>query len=151
MLCDCATGWKIKRNYGTFPHQSFNSLRGKHITHGSHNNQISQTIVWQGHLPNTVQCVVLVKSGVARVQSPASWVLRSNCSSSSQRAEFSDQAIVAMATAVLWSLNCVLGSVLRYCFWLTSSGSGLQSSTFLIVAEEATFLRSVVQCSGCHT
>lgn len=35
ILCDCATGWKTKRNYGTFPHQSFNSLRGNTVRTGA--------------------------------------------------------------------------------------------------------------------
>lgn len=101
LLCDCVTGWKknLFIFHDTFPH-GFNLLR--RIIAMSNNDQIGQKVeVWQclSSWHFSVWCwwtLVFPESSLA------SWVLRSNCSTGSQIAQFSDEAIVVAITAS-WS------------------------------------------------
>lgn len=115
-LCACATGWKIKRNHDIFPHGGFNSLRGITL-YTSNNDQISQKSgVWQG--PSSWHFAVCSAGKIWSCQCPVPSLLGVEKQLQQwQKAQFSDEAIVVVATAAPWSLNSILGSVPRFFFF----------------------------------
>lgn len=110
------------------------------ITHMSNNDQISQKIVWQG--PSSYSCAVCSAGQIWSRQCPVPSFLGVEEQLQQQQPESRVQWPGNRGDGYCSSVISELcfSQCLRFFFQLTSSGSGLQSSTFLIVAEEATFL-----------